>query len=90
MRDTAGNRRLKVCHEDGTPVPVFYKVEWTGSHWMHLGGFTVMEAIAGISRDAKEDLRGRHPIPISANRAGCSHASPAHIFAVSATRSAVL
>lgn len=57
MRDTAGNRRLKVCHEDGTPVPVFYKVQRTGSHWMHLGGFTVMESIAGISRDAKDDLR---------------------------------
>ena len=57
MRDTPGNRRLKVCHVDGTPVPVFYKVERTGSHWMHLGGFVVMEAIAGVSRDAEEKIR---------------------------------
>ena len=57
MRDTAGNRRLKTCHEDGTPVPVFYKVQRTGSHWRHLGGFTVMETFAGVSRDANGEVR---------------------------------
>ncbi|MEU4420623.1 hypothetical protein AB0F81_08355 [Actinoplanes sp. NPDC024001] len=57
MRDTAGNRRLKDCHGDGTPVPVFYKVQKTGSHWLCLGEFTVMEVIAGVSRGTDKVLR---------------------------------
>ncbi|MBB4695411.1 hypothetical protein [Paractinoplanes abujensis] len=57
MTYTGGNWQLKECHEQARPVPVFYKVKRTGSHWLHLGEFTVMEVIAGISRDKEQNLR---------------------------------
>ncbi|MFD0519472.1 hypothetical protein [Paractinoplanes durhamensis] len=57
MLDKGGNRRLSACHANGTPVLVFYKMQRTGSEWLHLGSFTVVDVEAGVSVDVKKVLR---------------------------------
>jgi hypothetical protein len=57
MQDKGGNLRLRKCHESGAPVFVFYKVLRTGSHWLHLGSFTVVDVYFDLSLDANKVLR---------------------------------
>jgi hypothetical protein len=57
MRDWKGNRQLKERYADGTPVHVFYKVQRTGSRWLYLGDFMVVDIDNGVSRDTKKALR---------------------------------
>ncbi|GIF25164.1 hypothetical protein BJ973_007417 [Actinoplanes tereljensis] len=57
MQYVRGNLQLRDCHDSGRPVLVFYKVQRTGSHWLHLGSFTVADIYTDLSLDTKKVLR---------------------------------